>query len=111
MPTSAGCSAGRSRPAANNRPIYSREGASMAFSKLVLVAAAVFGSVIIAAAALAVMFAPIDRDAVGAVFASPRETEAIAGQHGGTVLKQGDLSVEIVLAEKPGDARLVAYLF
>lgn len=32
-----------------------------------------------------------------------------SGRHGGTVLGDGALSVEIVLSEKPGDARLIVY--
>ncbi|PCE33978.1 efflux RND transporter periplasmic adaptor subunit [Burkholderia ubonensis] len=34
-----------------------------------------------------------------------------AGQYGGVVLKNGKLSVEIVMTERPGDARLVVYPF
>ncbi|USB84954.1 efflux RND transporter periplasmic adaptor subunit, partial [Burkholderia cenocepacia] len=34
-----------------------------------------------------------------------------AGARGGVVLKRGKLSVEIVMTEKPGDARLVVYPF
>ncbi|AET94713.1 RND family efflux transporter MFP subunit (plasmid) [Burkholderia sp. YI23] len=37
------------------------------------------------------------------------ETDAGAGQHGGVLLKNGPLTLEVVLAEKPGDARLIVY--
>ncbi|SAK93060.1 RND family efflux transporter MFP subunit [Caballeronia arationis] len=48
--------------------------------------------------------------APGIVEASQSSQGAI-GQHGGSVLKNGAWTVEIVMSEKPGDARLVVYPF
>ncbi|AJX35493.1 efflux RND transporter periplasmic adaptor subunit [Burkholderia oklahomensis] len=76
--------------------------------KLILAGAAAAGVLVIA---LAVARAP-STPAVSTPAASGADAASgAAGQHGGTVLAQGALSVEIVLSEKPGDARLIVYPF
>jgi cobalt-zinc-cadmium efflux system membrane fusion protein len=49
-------------------------------------------------------------DTSGGVEASASAQDS-SGQHGGTVFRDGALAVEVVLSEKPGDARLVVYPF
>ncbi|KVT71941.1 hemolysin D [Burkholderia ubonensis] len=79
----------------------------MSRSKLLVITVAVAG-VIVAAVAIARSGAE-PASAPGAAGVAPA-SEA-AGQYGGVVLKNGKLSVEIVMTEKPGDARLVVYPF
>ncbi len=47
--------------------------------------------------------------APAAAEAQQGEANADAGKHGGVLLKNGSLTVEVVLAEKPGDSRLIIY--
>lgn len=54
----------------------------------------------------------IERDAADSASASHGPSpEGTGGQHGGVVVKDGKLAVEIVMTEKPGDARLIVYPF
>jgi cobalt-zinc-cadmium efflux system membrane fusion protein len=80
-------------------------------SKMLVVAAAALGAIGAVVAGLAVTCDDGGCDAPGTSVASVRNATPAAAQHGGTVLKQGDLALEYGLAGKPGDARLVAYLF
>lgn len=77
--------------------------------KLIVAAVATLGSVSIALAA----FALTRESSNGGGAAAPADTSATAqgspGRYGGAVFREGALSVEIVLSEKPGDARLVVY--
>jgi cobalt-zinc-cadmium efflux system membrane fusion protein len=77
--------------------------------KLIFALAALVGGVSVALAALALSRDASTPDAVVAVGAAPQQPVSASGPHGGTVLTQGALSVEVVLSEKPGDARLVVY--
>ncbi|AOK18868.1 hemolysin D [Burkholderia cepacia] len=79
----------------------------MSRSKLLVITVAVAG-VIVAAVAIARSGAD-QASAPGAAGVAPA-SEA-AGRYGGVALKNGKLSVEIVMTEKPGDARLVVYPF
>jgi cobalt-zinc-cadmium efflux system membrane fusion protein len=79
--------------------------------KLIFALAAIVGGVSIVLAALALSRAASTRDAVVATATAPQQATSASGPHGGTVLTQGALSVEVVLSEKPGDARLVVYPF
>ncbi|AOJ71609.1 MULTISPECIES: efflux RND transporter periplasmic adaptor subunit [Burkholderia] len=74
--------------------------------QLILAGAAAAGALAIA---LALARAPSTSSTPAGAAAAP--ASGAAGQHGGTVLAQGALSVEIVLSEKPDDARLVVYPF
>ncbi|WP_431823354.1 efflux RND transporter periplasmic adaptor subunit [Burkholderia sp. F1] len=79
----------------------------MSRSKFLVITVAVAG-VIVAAVAIARSGAE-PASVPGAAGVAPA-SEA-AGRYGGVVLKNGKLSVEIVMTGKPGDARLVVYPF
>ncbi|WP_176060371.1 efflux RND transporter periplasmic adaptor subunit [Paraburkholderia sp. BCC1876] len=88
----------------------------MSRRKLIVVSATLVGGASIALAALALTReSPANvaaENRAEASQANPIEAQAQAlGQHGGTVLEDGALAVEIVLSEKPGNARLVVYPF
>lgn len=81
----------------------------MSRSRIFVIAAAVLGGAGIVIGALAVT-----RGGGGASAPTAAEVAQPAdgvGARGGVVLKRGKLSVEIVMTEKPGDARLVVYPF
>ncbi|KWN74340.1 efflux RND transporter periplasmic adaptor subunit [Burkholderia stagnalis] len=71
--------------------------------KLILVAAATLGALSVAVGALALSRGP------SAAAPSAAQAADGAGPHGGQIVADGPLSVEIVLSEKPGDARLIVY--
>ncbi|ABC35727.1 efflux RND transporter periplasmic adaptor subunit [Burkholderia thailandensis] len=66
-----------------------------------------------AAGALAIALALARAPSTSAISSAPADAPASGaiGPHGGTMLAQGALSAEIVLSEKPDDARLVVYPF
>lgn len=74
----------------------------MSRRKIIAAIAALIGVASIAIAALALTRAPSAAEATSRVTDAP-------GRHGGTVLKDGDLSLEVVLPEKERDARLIVY--
>ncbi|MBU9205946.1 hypothetical protein KTD31_31795, partial [Burkholderia multivorans] len=77
--------------------------------KLIIASAATIGVLTIALGAFALTREPSGRAiASGAAATSPASGSA-PGQHGGTVLTSGRVAAEIVLSEKPGDARIVVY--
>ncbi|RKF50172.1 efflux RND transporter periplasmic adaptor subunit [Paraburkholderia fungorum] len=86
----------------------------MARRKIIIATAATIGGVSIALAALA-----LTRESSGSASGSgavqsaqsTQSAQAAIGQHGGTVLRDGAMALEVVLSEKPGDARLVVYPF
>lgn len=77
--------------------------------KLIIAAVATFGSVSIALAAFALTREPSNGAGAAGAADTPASAQTSPGPHGGTVLTDGALSVEIVLSGKPGDARLVAH--
>ena len=77
--------------------------------KLLIVSAVTFSGACVALAVYTLTrITPNAEGAPGAVEASA-SASASPGQHGGTVFRHGALTVEVVLSEKPGDARLVVY--
>lgn len=77
--------------------------------KLLIVSAVTFSGACVALAVYTLTrISPNAEGAPGAVEASA-SASASPGQHGGTVFRHGALTVEVVLSEKPGDARLVVY--
>ncbi|WP_395067251.1 efflux RND transporter periplasmic adaptor subunit [Paraburkholderia silvatlantica] len=54
-----------------------------------------------------------DEASAGSASKGARAAEGIGGigSHGGTIVQSGDRTIEVVLTEKPGDARLVVYPF
>ena len=81
----------------------------MSRRKLVIATAATVGGVSIALAALALTRESSTAQPASAPVEASQSAERAVGQHGGTVLKNGAMVVEMVLSEKPGDARLVVY--
>jgi cobalt-zinc-cadmium efflux system membrane fusion protein len=85
------------------------EGLIMSRRKLIIAAAATVGGVSIALAALALTRQSSTAQPTSGTGEASQSAEEAIGPHGGTVLKNGAQVVEIVLSEKPGDARLVVY--
>jgi cobalt-zinc-cadmium efflux system membrane fusion protein len=79
--------------------------------KLIIATAVAFGGVCIALAALALTRESSNTEAASGSVEASQVAQGTPGQHGGSVLKNGALAAEIVLSEKPGDARLVVYPF
>lgn len=77
--------------------------------KLIIAAVAALGCVSIALAAFALTRESPDAGGASAGADASAAAQQPSGRHGGTVLGDGPLSVEVVLSEKPGDARLVVY--
>ncbi|EML1599221.1 efflux transporter periplasmic adaptor subunit, partial [Burkholderia cenocepacia] len=83
----------------------------MSRSRIFVIAAAVLGGAGIVIGALAVTRGGSGASAPTAAETAQPTDAAGVGARGGVVLKRGKLSVEIVMTEKPGDARLVVYPF
>ncbi|WP_341318868.1 efflux RND transporter periplasmic adaptor subunit [Paraburkholderia sp. IMGN_8] len=79
--------------------------------KIIIATAATIGGISIALAALALTRESSSTASVSGAVETSQSAEGAIGQHGGTVLRNGAMAVEIVLSEKPGDARLVVYPF
>jgi cobalt-zinc-cadmium efflux system membrane fusion protein len=77
--------------------------------KLIIAIVATFGSVSIALAAFALTRESSNAEGASGAAHTSAAAQPSPGRNGGTVLGDGALSVEIVLSEKPGDARLVVY--
>ncbi|MDR5855762.1 efflux RND transporter periplasmic adaptor subunit [Caballeronia sp. LZ062] len=78
--------------------------------KLFAITAAAIG----VSVALAVLVTALKSTQSSAAVGSASEAQAAsgpesAGPHGGTLLKSGDVTLEVVLSEKPNDARLILY--
>lgn len=77
--------------------------------KLIIASAATIGVLTVALGAFALTREPSTRAIASGAAATSPASNTTAGQHGGTVLTSGRVAVEIVLSEKPGDARIVVY--
>ena len=77
--------------------------------KLIIASAATIGVLTVALGAFALTREPSTRAIASGAAATSPASGTTAGQHGGTVLSSGRVAVEIVLSEKPGDARIVVY--
>jgi cobalt-zinc-cadmium efflux system membrane fusion protein len=82
----------------------------MSRTKLIRTAVVVAGGIAIALAVLALSRGSSIEDTAN-TSPSSRQASDAPGQHGGVVQVQGALSTEILLSEKPGDARLVVFPF
>ncbi|MDR5743567.1 RND family efflux transporter MFP subunit [Caballeronia peredens] len=78
--------------------------------KLIAITAAAIG-VSITLAVLATTLKSKETNAAAEAASEKNGSDAgeATGQHGGKVLKAGDLTLEVVLSEKPNDARLILY--
>ncbi len=81
----------------------------MSRSKIFLIAVAVVAGAGTVVGTLVMPGMGADGTAAPVAGSAGQPGDAAAGRHGGAVLKNGKLSVEIVMTEKPGDARLVVY--
>ncbi|RQT40349.1 efflux RND transporter periplasmic adaptor subunit [Burkholderia contaminans] len=83
----------------------------MSRSRILIIAAVVLGSAGIVIGALGVTRNSGGNGAAASAAAVAASSAEAAGERGGVVLKRGKLSIEIVMTEKPGDARLIVYPF
>ncbi|REG51901.1 cobalt-zinc-cadmium efflux system membrane fusion protein [Paraburkholderia sp. BL6669N2] len=79
--------------------------------KLMVATAATLSGVSVALAVFAMTRVPSETAGASGAAGTSASATAAPGQHGGTVFRNGALAAEVVLSEKPGDARLVVYPF
>ncbi len=78
--------------------------------KIIAILAAAAVGAGLALAAYALTHRPSVDTPAGRESSAPTDAQT-TGPHGGTLLKSGDVAIEVVLPEKQGDARLFVYLY